>query len=250
LKNLKIPPKIYLNGLIQYVEKDVEKNSIEFETLIDNCDFKKLKPEYVKKLFKKKIFLQNSIKFLKKAFESIDKGSDDEKSNSGSDSEKSNSDSNSDSEKSNSDSDSNSEKSSEESEEEEEGNGVPKFQKKFYSKLSLTLSKNMKKIVYNLTSVWQGSALGTSCSRYTVKLMNCNYLMIGFAPKTISLAGDNNEKCGFYLYLNKCSKYSQDGDRDVSYSSADYTDGVVYGAEYNKNVILIFNIIEKNYYLL
>jgi hypothetical protein len=216
LKNLKIPPKIYLNGLIQYVEKDVEKNSIEFETLIDNCDFKKLKPEYVKKLFKKKIFLQNSIKFLKKAFESIDKGSDDEKSNSGSDSEKSS------------------------SEEEEEGNGVPKFQKKFYSKLSLTLSKNMKKIVYNLTSVWQGSALGTSCSRYTVKLMNCNYLMIGFAPKTISLAGDNNEKCGFYLYLNKCSKYSQDGDRDVSYSSADYTDGVVYGAEYNKNVILIF----------
>jgi len=56
LNSLKIPPKTYLNGLLDYVEKDVENRSKEVDHLIEDCDFKKLDIEYVQKLFKKRIF--------------------------------------------------------------------------------------------------------------------------------------------------------------------------------------------------
>jgi hypothetical protein len=33
--------------------------------------------------------------------------------------------------------------------------------------------------------------------------------MVGFAPKTINLNGNNNESCGFYLYIANGTLYSQ-----------------------------------------
>jgi len=41
LSEFKVPPKVYLNGIIAYVEKDLNKRTSEFENLVESVNFKK-----------------------------------------------------------------------------------------------------------------------------------------------------------------------------------------------------------------
>ena len=66
LKNLgefKVPAKVYLNGIIAYIEKDMSKVG-EFEKLCESVDFKKMEKEDLTKLYSKKKWLQKSSTFL------------------------------------------------------------------------------------------------------------------------------------------------------------------------------------------
>jgi len=57
VKNLgefKVPPKVYLNGIIAYVEKDLNNRIGEFEKLTESVNFKKMEKEDLTKLYAKK----------------------------------------------------------------------------------------------------------------------------------------------------------------------------------------------------
>jgi len=56
----------------------------------------------------------------------------------------------------------------------------------------------------------------------------------GICIKKINLNGNNNESCGYYLYISSGNLYSQAGDKGKSYTNYDLTVGVIYSAEYNK----------------
>jgi len=110
---------------------------------------------------------------------------------------------------------------------------------KFLPKLSstcFTFKKGNKRLKYN-GSGWSGTVLMTKAPKFAIKLgVCCNATMIGFAPKDINKAGNNNESKGYYLYLNGTGVlYSQAGDRGKNYASGlngDIND--VFGGFYNK----------------
>jgi len=74
-------------------------------------------------------------------------------------------------------------------------------------------------------------------SKYAVKFgNNCNNIMIGFSAKSINKIGNNNESCGYYLYLNGTGVlYAQNGDKNKSFSTGLTSNtGETYGGYYNK----------------
>jgi len=113
VKNLgefKVPPKVYLNGILAYVEKDLTNRIGEFDKLVESVNFKKLEKEDLTKLYAKKKWLQKSSSFLNIIImKDMDSGSDG-------------------SEKSDKDSE---EEEEEEDEDEESGGSIPYFDKKF-----------------------------------------------------------------------------------------------------------------------
>jgi hypothetical protein len=78
----KVPPKVYLNGILTYVEKDLNNRIGEFDKLVESVNFKKLEKEDLTKMYAKKKWLQKSSSFLNII---IMKDMDDDESGSGSD---------------------------------------------------------------------------------------------------------------------------------------------------------------------
>jgi len=89
ISEFKVPPKVYLNGIIAYVEKDLNNRVADFDNLVESVNFKKLEKEDLTKLYAKKKWLQKSSAFLNIIIMK-DIASDDEE---GSDSEKESEDS-------------------------------------------------------------------------------------------------------------------------------------------------------------
>jgi len=50
----KVPPKVYLNGILTYVEKDLNNRMSEFDKLVESVNFKKLEKEDLTKMYAKK----------------------------------------------------------------------------------------------------------------------------------------------------------------------------------------------------
>jgi len=125
---LKVPAKAYFNGIIGYVEKDLNGRQKDFDSLCESVDFKKMEKEDLTKIYSKKKWLQKSQAFLNKIIMKDLEDEDGSESKSGSESGSSKSDSESGSEsESKSSKSSGSESESKESEDDEEG-GKLKFQ--------------------------------------------------------------------------------------------------------------------------
>jgi len=93
-KDLKIPAKSYLNGIIAYVEKDLENRKALLENLLENVNFKSIERDDLLKVYKKKKFLQTSTTFLNILLtKDADSDSDSESKSSGSNSDSKSSDS-------------------------------------------------------------------------------------------------------------------------------------------------------------
>jgi hypothetical protein len=85
IKELKIPPKVILNAIITYVEKDMTARYPEFDTLIENVDFKKMEKEELVKISKKRKWIKQSTNFLNQILLKDHESDDSDKSNSDSD---------------------------------------------------------------------------------------------------------------------------------------------------------------------
>jgi len=243
LKDYKVSAKTLFNGIVAYVEKDLEKRFSQFETLIESVDFKKFEKDELLKVYTKKKWVQKCPAFLTIiVMKDVESDSDDKSgSESGSDSSKSSKSDLDSSKSSKSDSDSSksskseSDSDSSKSEESEDEDSIPKFEPKLSSS-TITFSKKNLIAKYNGDG-WQGTALGKKSTKFFIKLNNsqCNYLMIGMAPKNINKSGDNYSSCGFYFYITNGSLYSQNGDSDKSYTSGDESQGIIYGVKWDKN---------------
>jgi len=222
LKEFKVPAKVYLNGVLTYVEKDLTNRVGEFDSLIESVDFKKMEKEDLTKMYSKKKWLQKSSTFLNII---IMKDIDSDGSKSGSDK-------------------SSSEKSEEEEEEdEEEGGGIPKFDVKKSAKNVFKFSKKNRECTTTTYSSWAANAVGTKATKYGLKLgTGCTDLMIGFALKTLNVNQSNYTVCGWYFYTNGGVLYSQAGDSGRSYGSSDYNSGTIYSLELNvkKGTITVY----------
>jgi len=64
LSEFKIPAKVLLNGIIGYIEKDLNNRVGEFDKLAESVDFKKMEKEDLTKMYAKKKWLQKSSTFL------------------------------------------------------------------------------------------------------------------------------------------------------------------------------------------
>jgi len=64
LNELKVPAKVYLNGVLEYIEKDLSNRMSELDSLVESVDFKKMEKEDLTKLYAKKKWLQKSPTFL------------------------------------------------------------------------------------------------------------------------------------------------------------------------------------------
>jgi len=66
IKNItefKVPPKVYLNGVISYVEQDLNNRVKDFDSLIESVNFKKIEKEDLTKLYSKKNGYKNPLPF-------------------------------------------------------------------------------------------------------------------------------------------------------------------------------------------
>jgi hypothetical protein len=64
MADLKLPGKLVLNGVLTYIEKDLENRKSEFDSLSEIIDFKKISESELKKLYSKKKWLQYTTSFL------------------------------------------------------------------------------------------------------------------------------------------------------------------------------------------
>jgi len=104
--DFKLPAKVLLNGIITYVEKDLNSRKSEFENLCESVNFKKMEKEDLIKVYTKRKWLHESSSFQNQIIlKGMDSGDEEE------------------GEKSDSDKESGSDKEEEESEEESEEEG-------------------------------------------------------------------------------------------------------------------------------
>jgi len=54
ITEFKVPAKVYLNGVVNYVEQDLTNRIGEFDSLAESVDFKKVEKEDLTKLYSKK----------------------------------------------------------------------------------------------------------------------------------------------------------------------------------------------------
>jgi len=160
----KLPAKVLLNGVISYVEKDLNNRISEFDNLVESVNFKKLEKEDLTKLYAKKKWLQKSSSFLNII---IMKDMDDDD-----------------------DDDSKSDKSSEEEEEEGEeeedgeggGSGLAVFDPKA-SHSSWVFNKKTKFMSCSSTG-WNACISKKPTDKFTVELgTGCGSHMMGFIEK-------------------------------------------------------------------
>lgn len=83
---------------------------------------------------------------------------------------------------------------------------------------------------------WNSGALGNVPNKsFRVKLINRGangYVMIGMAPKTFALNGQNYSSCGWYLYVGDGTLYSQQADSDRGYAYP-VQNGAIIDVHYN-----------------
>jgi len=183
----KVPPKVYLNGILTYVEKDLNNRLSEFDKLVESVNFKKLEKEDLTKMYAKKKWLQKSSSFLNII---IMKDMDDDDESGSDKSEKS-------------------ETEEEEEEEEEEGGsgGVPVYDPKA-SHSSWTFNKKTKFLSCSSAS-WNACISKKPCEKFTVELgTGCGSHMIGFIAKA-SFQQNNtcNYNNGYFWYSSSSSLY-------------------------------------------
>jgi len=68
VKNLgefKVPPKVYLNGIIAYVEKDLNNRIGEFDKLAESVNFKKMEKRRLNKIICKEKMVTKILKLFK-----------------------------------------------------------------------------------------------------------------------------------------------------------------------------------------
>jgi len=241
IKEIKFPAKTVLNGIIQYIEKDIDSRKDEFDNLIENVDFGKVSKEYLMKLSKKSKWLKNNSTFLNQI---VLKDNSDIDSSSKSDSESSKSEKSSDSDSSKS-----SESSDSKSSSDEDDDGPTKFNSKL-SSTTFKFSKKNKIATFN-SSGWTGTAIGVKkVEKYAIKLLssNCNGCMVGFAPKNINKNGNNYNQVGYYFYLSNGYKYSQGNVCQIFIGGSHGQQGTVIGMKYNKKKGEIYLYKEKKQY--
>jgi len=91
VKDFKVPAKKYLDGVLSYVEKDLDKRKNLLDNLLENVNFKKIEKEDLLKSFKKKKWLKGNTTFLNIILskDAESDASDSKESGSGSESESS-----------------------------------------------------------------------------------------------------------------------------------------------------------------
>jgi len=214
IKNIgefKVPPKVYLNGIIAYIEKDLNARVGEFDSLAESVNFKKLEKEDLTKLYGKKKWLQKSSSFLNliimKDLDSEDGGSD--KDSEASDEEE------------------------KEEDEDEAGGECKAWDKKLSNQTYYTYQNKDKQITYSGNTNWLGTAIGKKSSKYSLKMgTNCTYCMLGMAdPKKINKSASNYNGGGHFYYPSGSSLY---GTGNIgSFQSSDINSGTVYGFAYD-----------------
>jgi len=65
LSEFKVPAKVLLNGIISYIEKDLNNRVGEFDSLAESVDFKKMEKEDLTKMYAKKKMVTKKFNFLK-----------------------------------------------------------------------------------------------------------------------------------------------------------------------------------------
>jgi len=220
VKNLgefKVPPKVYLNGIIAYVEKDLNNRIGEFDKLAESVNFKKMEKEDLTKLYAKKKWLQKSSSFLNII---IMKDMDDDESGSGSGSDK---DSEEEEEEEGSDSDS--------------GSGsLPEYDVKL-SHSSWQFDK--KKKVFTCTTGWYTAVSKKPADKYTVEcITNVGSYMVGFINKTQYNQSQSNYNTGHYWYCSSTGLYGQ-GERLTFSAGAGSNQGTKIGCLFDRKKLII-----------
>jgi len=214
-----------LNGLLAYTDKDKENKLKEFDKLIKFIVPSKLNSEDLKTFAKKYKWLKSLTEWKKVVVLSQDEGGDE---NVG------------DEEEEEADEDEEEEKEEEEEEEEEEeddesSSKICKFAQKLGTS-SFLYNKKKDECIFT-GSGWTGTSVGEKTSKYGIKiLVVATSLMMGFCnPKLLNKNGNNNEVCGYYLFLNGTGVlYSQQGEKGKAYTTGcDANAGSCYSAFYN-----------------
>jgi len=148
-----------------------------------------------------------------------------------------------------SDKDSDEEKEDEEEEDgDDEDGGIPKWVPKKAIQILNLKKKNRIATVTNNVS-WNGNVIATKCTKYALKFLssNCGDLMIGFAPSKVNVNQSNYSVCGWYYYTTSGTLYSQDGDSNRSFTSANNSIGTIYGfaLDKKKGTITIYRAGQK-----
>jgi len=223
----KVPPKVYLNGVLAYVEKDLNNRISEFDNLVESVNFKKLEKEDLTKLYAKKKWLQKSSSFLNII---IMKDMDDDD-----------------------DDDSKSDKSDEEEEEEEEeegedggSGGLAVFDPKA-SHTSWTFNKKTKFMSCSSTG-WNACISKKPTDKFTVELgTGCGSHMMGFIEKS---RFQQNSTCnynnGYFWYTNSSSLYGI-GNKMSWGIQGGSSSGMKFGAVFDrkKGMITFFKDLKK-----
>jgi len=212
LGEFKVPPKVYLSGVIGYIEKDLSNRVSEFDQLAECVNFKKMEKEDLTKLYAKKKWLQKSSSFLNQI---ILKDMDDSDEGSKSEGE---------------------EEEEEEEEDDEEGGGgsALAFDVK-KSNTNLKFEKKNKICTTTTSSSWYANGITKKSNKFATKFgANCGTIMIGFARLDVNVNQSNYTVNGWYYYTSCGSIYSQDGDSNRSYTSVDNNVGTTYGFKYDK----------------
>jgi len=206
----KVPPKVYLNGILAYVEKDLSNRISEFDSLVESVNFKKLEKEDLTKMYAKKKWLQKSSSFLNII---IMKDMDD-------------------------DDEDGSDKSSEEEEEEEEeygesGGGLPMID----LKASNTGWSYDKKTKYNKCShsSWFAFITKKPTDKFTIELgSGVGSHMIGFIAKNAyQINGQSNYNNGYFWYTSSSSLYGIGNKLSFGVSGGS-SQGMKFGCVFNR----------------
>ena len=114
-----------------------------------------------------------------------------------------------------------------------------------YCSSNLTLTHNETRVKKTGNNGFNAFVLGEEGNQFKVKLNSqVDYLMIGFAPRTVNLNG-NNSKCGYYLFAINGTLYSQNGDLGKSYASKISAGSIVECKFENGNISFIVNGVDK-----
>jgi len=207
--NSKYHQKVYLNGILAYVEKDLNNRLGEFDKLVESVNFKKLEKEDLTKLYAKKKWLQKSSTFLNII---IMKDMDD-------------------------DDEDGSEKSTEDEEEEEEGSdsesggSLPVYDVKL-SHNSYKYDKKTK--IFTCTTGWYTAISTKPHDKFTVELMsNAGSYMVGFISKASYNQSASNYNTGHYWYCSSTGLYGT-GERLSFSAGAGSNQGTKIGCSFNR----------------
>jgi len=184
LGEFKVPPKVYLNGILAYVEKDLTNRMGEFDKLVESINFKKMEKEDLTKLYAKKKWLQKSSSFLNIIImKDMDDDDDDDSDKSDKSSE------------------------TEESEESEEGGSSMPMMDLKRSNSNWAYDKKTKIMTFNSTS-WYSMITKKPNDKYTIELCSyVTYYMVGFIEDNKYNQSSLSYNNGYCWYANTNTLY-------------------------------------------